>query len=209
MAKGFRSKAAPTKNELAQASMEAAKFQGEAIERLQQQVKFAINSTMQTMGKVNQVEGLINSTTSLLRMVEKTTAAETGDAVMIDFIGYLYKEDGTLEEEAFDGSYAIGHVLMNLGSSGFLKEFEGAILGKAAGSELTVDLTFPAEYHEKLKNKKAHFLISVVKVWTDAPGSTYVANALEKSSLLKAARLEAEKAASAPKTEPATAAPQA
>ncbi len=77
-------------------------------------------------------------------------AAEMDDIANIDFDGYV---DGV----AFDGGKSEGFDL-KLGSGQFIPGFEEQIVGKNAGEEFDVNVTFPAEYHaENLAGKPAVF----------------------------------------------------
>lgn len=87
----------------------------------------------------------------------KDAAAAEGDRVTIDFIG-------TIDGEAFEGGKATDFVL-ELGQGRMIPGFEDGIIGKAAGEQVTVDVTFPEEYHaENLKGKAANFAVTVSKV---------------------------------------------
>jgi trigger factor len=88
---------------------------------------------------------------------DSTEASKDGDKVNIDFDGYV---DG----EAFDGGKAEGHEL-TLGSNSMIPGFESGIVGAKAGDELTIKVTFPAEYQaENLAGKEAEFKIKVNSV---------------------------------------------
>ena len=77
-------------------------------------------------------------------------AAEMGDTVEFDFDGYV-------DDVAFDGGKAENYSLL-LGSGQFIPGFEEQIVGKNAGEEFDVNVTFPEEYHaEELKGKAAVF----------------------------------------------------
>lgn len=87
----------------------------------------------------------------------KESAAEDGDQAIIDFEGFI---DG----EAFEGGAAQGHNL-TLGSGAMIPGFEEGVVGAKAGDELTVDVTFPADYQkEDLQSKPAQFKIKVNEV---------------------------------------------
>ncbi|GAB2995159.1 trigger factor [Psychrosphaera aestuarii] len=89
--------------------------------------------------------------------VESDEAAAEGHRVNINFVG---KIDG----EEFEGGKAEGFDL-ELGQGRMIPGFEDGILGKKAGEEVTVNVTFPDEYHaENLKGKKAEFAVTVNKV---------------------------------------------
>ncbi len=87
----------------------------------------------------------------------KEGTAETGDAVVIDFIGFI---DG----EKFEGGAAEGHTLV-IGSGRFIPGFEEQLVGVAAGDDVKVNVTFPEEYQvETLKGKPALFEVKVHEV---------------------------------------------
>jgi trigger factor len=87
----------------------------------------------------------------------KDGAAETGDAVVIDFVGRI---DG----EAFDGGSAEGHTLV-LGEGRFIAGFEDQLVGVSAGEERDVNVTFPEDYPvDTLKGKAAVFAVKAHEV---------------------------------------------
>ena len=87
----------------------------------------------------------------------KTKKAETGDQVIIDFVGSI---DGV----EFDGGKAEGAALV-LGSGQFIPGFEDQLVGAKTGEERTVSVTFPADYPaENLKGKDASFAVTVQQV---------------------------------------------
>ncbi|MGN1031608.1 MAG: trigger factor [Butyricicoccaceae bacterium] len=84
-------------------------------------------------------------------------AAENGDTVIIDFEGFV---DGV----AFEGGKGEKHSL-KLGSGQFIPGFEDQLVGKKAGENVEVNVTFPEEYHaEDLKGKAAIFKCFVHEV---------------------------------------------
>lgn len=88
---------------------------------------------------------------------ESTEAATESSRVTINFIG---KVDG----EEFEGGKAEDFSL-ELGQGRMIAGFEDDIIGKKAGEEVTVKVTFPEEYHaENLKGKDAEFAVTVNKV---------------------------------------------
>jgi len=89
------------------------------------------------------------------RMVEVTDrAAQMDDILTIDFEGFM---DGV----AFDGGKGENHDL-KLGSHSFIDTFEDQLVGKNIGDECEVNVTFPAEYHQKdLAGKPAVFKVAV------------------------------------------------
>ncbi|WP_111875146.1 trigger factor [Aeromonas bivalvium] len=88
---------------------------------------------------------------------ESDTAAAAGMRVTMDFVG-------SIDGEEFDGGKAEGFTL-ELGAGRMIPGFEDAILGKKAGDEFTIEVTFPADYHaENLKGKAAKFASKLNKV---------------------------------------------
>lgn len=84
-------------------------------------------------------------------------AAASGDRVIIDFVG-------SIDGEEFEGGKASDFTL-ELGQGRMIPGFEDGIIGKKAGEEVTVEVTFPAEYHaENLKGKAASFAVTVKAV---------------------------------------------
>ena len=91
------------------------------------------------------------------RIVEKDGPAALSDTVTIDFEGFI---DGV----PFEGGKAENHEL-ELGSHSFIDTFEDQIVGKSVGDEFDVNVTFPAEYHEKsLAGKPAVFKVKLNEV---------------------------------------------
>lgn len=80
--------------------------------------------------------------------------AKEGDVVNIDYVGM---KDG----EAFEGGTAEGYDL-ELGSGAFIDGFEDGLIGASKGSELSLNLTFPEEYHsEELAGQAVVFDVTV------------------------------------------------
>ena len=84
----------------------------------------------------------------------KKGKAATGDRVVIDFVG-------SIDGEEFEGGKATNFTL-ELGQGRMIPGFEDGIVGKKAGEQATVEVTFPEEYHaENLKGKAASFAVTV------------------------------------------------
>ncbi len=84
---------------------------------------------------------------------------EAADKDMVN-IDYLGKKDG----EEFEGGAAQGANLV-LGSERMIPGFEAGIVGKKAGEEFTIPLTFPEEYHsEELAGQSVEFDITLNSV---------------------------------------------
>lgn len=88
---------------------------------------------------------------------EKKGKAAASDRVVIDFVG-------SIDGEEFEGGKA-SNFSLELGQGRMIPGFEDGIVGKKAGEQVTVDVTFPEEYHaENLKGKAASFAVTVNKV---------------------------------------------
>ncbi|ACL62141.1 trigger factor [Methylobacterium nodulans] len=99
-------------------------------------------------------------------------AAETGDRVVIDFVGRI---DG----EVFQGGSA-EDANLDLGSNTFIPGFEDQLLGAKAGEQRTVTVTFPQDYPaEQLAGKEAVFDVTVKAV--QAPGEATIDDELAKT----------------------------
>jgi trigger factor len=85
-------------------------------------------------------------------MQVKEGKAKLHDSVIIDFVGYV---DG----EKFDGGSANGYEL-ELGSNSFIPGFEDQLVGIKAGDKKSIEVTFPENYVESLKGKKATFEVT-------------------------------------------------
>jgi len=88
---------------------------------------------------------------------EVDRAAKEGDQVTIDFVG-------TLDGEEFQGGTG-NQVPIELGSKRMIAGFEEQLVGTKAGQELTLEVTFPEDYHAKdLAGKPVQFATTVRKV---------------------------------------------
>ena len=85
------------------------------------------------------------------------SAADIGDAVMIDFVG-------SIDGKEFEGGSGNG-VRLELGSKQFIDGFENQLIGVKAGEERIVNITFPQGYHKKeLSSQPASFKVTVKSV---------------------------------------------
>lgn len=92
---------------------------------------------------------------SRLETVERPV--EDGDIAVIDFEGFI---DGV----AFEGGKGTDYEL-TIGSHSFIDTFEEQLIGKSAGEEVDVNVTFPEEYGaEELAGKPALFKVTVKNV---------------------------------------------
>lgn len=93
------------------------------------------------------------------RIVDVDRAIENGDTAIIDFEGFV---DGV----AFEGGKGSDYKL-EIGSHSFIDTFEDQLVGKKAGEEVEVNVTFPEDYQAKeLAGKPAVFNVKVNKVQT-------------------------------------------
>ncbi len=81
--------------------------------------------------------------------------AETGDHVVIDYIGYI-------DDEPFEGGEGRDQ-LLELGSGRLIPGFEEQLTGAVAGEERTVQVTFPDDY-PRLAGQDARFAVTVNEV---------------------------------------------
>ncbi len=97
------------------------------------------------------------------KTVETKRALKKGDIALIDF-------DGKVDDERRDGMKGEGHEL-ELGSGQFIPGFEEQLIGKKAGDEVAVTVTFPDPYmSEDLAGKEAVFDVKIHEIKEyDAP----------------------------------------
>lgn len=82
---------------------------------------------------------------------------EDGDIALINYTG-------TIDGEEFAGGKAEKYPL-GIGSDTFIPGFEAQLVGKKAGEDVNVEVTFPEDYHaEDLKGKPAVFAVHVEEV---------------------------------------------
>ncbi len=83
--------------------------------------------------------------------------AAEGDRVVVDFVG-------TINGEEFGGNRG-QQVPVTIGGQRMIAGFEEGLVGASAGSELTLDLSFPADYGNKeLAGKPVQFAVTVSAV---------------------------------------------
>jgi trigger factor len=89
-------------------------------------------------------------------------AAEKGDLVVMDF-------EGKVDGEPFEGGKGEG-MSVELGSGRLIPGFENQLVGVKANQELTISVTFPADYNvDYLKGRAATFDILVNEVQVPRP----------------------------------------
>ena len=91
-------------------------------------------------------------------VVKENGVVAEGDTVVIDFDGYV---DG----KALEGGKGENYPL-EIGSHTFIPGFEEGLIGKNAGEELELNLKFPENYVEDLKNKDVTFKVTIHEIKT-------------------------------------------
>lgn len=98
------------------------------------------------------LQEMVNKNARLVSVEGK--AIESGDTAVIDFEGF---DNGV----AFEGGKGENHNLV-IGSNSFIPGFEDQLVGKKAGEEVEVNVTFPETYHaENLAGKPVVFNVKV------------------------------------------------
>ena len=109
------------------------------------------------------------------RTVEKKGKAAKGDTVNIDFEGFI-------DDVPFEGGKG-EHYDLELGSGSFIPGFEDQLIGRKAGEDVDVEVTFPENYQaEDLAGKPAVFKCHIHEVkGKDVPklDDEYVADTTE------------------------------
>ena len=94
--------------------------------------------------------------------IVKDRPTQSGDEVVLDYAGFC-------NGEQFAGGTAEKQTLV-LGSGTFIPGFEEQLLDKVPGEEVTVNVTFPKEYHaENLAGKEAQFQCTIHKILVKTP----------------------------------------
>ena len=110
-----------------------------------------------TDGEVDEAVQRLASGQKSFVAAKKGKKAETGDQLVIDFLG---KVDG----EPFEGG-AGEDAPLELGAGRFIPGFEEQLVGLKAGESKTITVTFPADYPaENLKGREATFDVTVKDV---------------------------------------------
>ena len=91
-------------------------------------------------------------------IVKENGEVANGDTVVIDFDGYV---DG----KALEGGKGENYPL-EIGSHTFIPGFEEGLVGHKADDELELNLTFPENYVEDLKNKPVTFKVKIHEIKT-------------------------------------------
>ena len=124
-------------------SFELGQYKGVEVEKVEETVNDElINARLEEMREKNS------------RLVSVDREIANGDTANIDFEGF----DG---EVAFEGGKGEKYDLV-IGSGSFIPGFEEQLVGKKAGEEVEVNVTFPEEYHAaELAGKPVVFKVKV------------------------------------------------
>ncbi|MGK2908927.1 MAG: trigger factor [Sphingobium sp.] len=107
--------------------------------------------------QVDEAAGKIASQQGAYEAFPDDHKAETGDTVVVDFVG---KVDG----EAFEGGTG-EDMKVEIGSGNLIPGFEDQLIGVKTGDEKVLNVTFPEDYNaENLKGKAATFDIVVKSI---------------------------------------------
>ena len=156
--KGFRPKKAPSKGQVNKAN-------NDLNSELRQSLKGMSQMLMQNMQEVNFLRQELTAMIDILRFSEKPMAeAAEGDTVMLDFLGRLVNEDGSIGD-MFTGGKGLGYTI-EIGSGRLVEGFEEQLKGLKKGEIKQVEVTFPEDYQAaSLKSKKAIFDVEIIHVY--------------------------------------------
>lgn len=108
--------------------------------------------------KTEEVEDSIKSTLEQHKepSTDPSIAIADGDEVNIDFVG-------TVDGVEFEGGNSNGEGYdLTIGSGSFVDDFEQQLIGHKPGEEVTVEVTFPADYDgEEVAGKDASFAVTI------------------------------------------------
>ncbi len=108
--------------------------------------------------KTEEVEDSIKSTLEQHKepSTDTSIAIADGDEINIDFVG-------TVDGVEFEGGNSNGEGYdLTIGSGSFVDDFEQQLIGHKPGEEVTVEVTFPADYDgEDVAGKDASFTVTI------------------------------------------------
>ena len=104
-----------------------------------------------------EIENLRNKYAEI-KVKEDNSTIEEGDTAVIDFKGIV---DGKELEGGSGENYPL-----EIGSHTFIPGFEDGLVGMKVGDEKELDLVFPENYTEDLKNKKVKFKVKINEIKT-------------------------------------------
>lgn len=145
--KGKKLVKGPSKGEILQENSELR----ENLKHLQMGFTRSTQLSLQTQQNLQQLNmTLIREVDSLHELLQynakpANSTAETGDIILIDFIGQLKNEDGSLGK-TFEGGKAKNFPL-KLGSGRFIEGFEKQLIGIKRGELKQIEISFPENYN--------------------------------------------------------------
>jgi len=175
--KGFRNSKKPSKavvakeNDALRLELANVKTQLVTIGRTSQ---FLGQQVMQLTTKSTTLADELQAMAGLLRFERVTDAAIDGDRVLIDCVGRLVNDDGT-PGKLFNGS-RLDTSLITIGDKKFVPGFEDKLLGMKLGEVKSITVTFPENYAEELKGKKAVFETIVLATFRAANHDNIIRN---------------------------------
>ncbi len=104
-----------------------------------------------------EIENLRNKFAEV-KVKDENSKIEQGDTAIINFKGYV---DGKELEGGTGENYPL-----EIGSHSFIPGFEEGLLGLGMNEEKELNLTFPDNYTEELKNKKVKFEVKINEIKT-------------------------------------------
>ncbi len=104
----------------------------------------------------------------LARLQSADRAAQSGDFVVIDYLGSMAAAESAEDAQSAWEPFAGGEgrdQLVELGGGNLIPGFEEALVGSSAGETRTVALTFPADYgNTEIAGREASFEVTVKEV---------------------------------------------
>lgn len=91
-------------------------------------------------------------------VLKENGVVANGDTVVINF-------EGTVDGKVLEGGTGENYPL-EIGSHTFIPGFEEGLVGKSANEEVELNLTFPENYVEELKNKDVTFKVKINEIKT-------------------------------------------
>lgn len=193
--KGFRTAAKPSKGKV----MQENNMLKTQLDQLSQTDKFLGQQLFQMMQNLRKTSEETMAIANLLRLYEQPVGTEiqAGDTVMLDSLGVLVDTG-----KPFKGGYLKG-VAVGVGSKNFVPGFEDSLIGLKVGDIKDIAITFPENYVEELKSKKASFKTAVLKIWRPLSVDTSIEDHYQQLVAAEKAEAEAAKASEAPNAEEA------
>lgn len=163
----------------------------------------------QIVQMTNTVMKMRNEQAILIEMLRYKDVSDTeklseGDFVMVDFMGRLLNEDGSLGD-VIDGGLGGSFVIRGLGNNTLVPGFEQQLVGKKVGQSVECDITFPEDYNVKeLAGKPAKFFVGIISAKSPRSVDNYVDNTYKEYLDLKKKEAEGASKEDSLETGPST-----